>query len=160
MQSLDSLGAHRIGWIGLLTVATIAASLVFACATPFPALAALAALHMKRRDAFALTAVVWGTNQIIGYGLLHYPQTSDSFAWGIAIGASAMIATALAAGAERAVRPYGRSAAMLASGLFWPESAAALISSAIEALPAARTASATARAPVQFCRTSRTWASA
>ena len=87
---LDSLGARRIGWIALLTVATIAASLMFACATPFPALAVLAALHMNRRDAFALTAVIWGTNQIIGYGLLHYPQTWDSFAWGIAIGAGAM----------------------------------------------------------------------
>jgi uncharacterized membrane protein YjfL (UPF0719 family) len=115
VPSLDSLGARRTGWIALLTVATIAGSVVFACATPFPALAALAALHMNRRDAFALTAVIWGTNQIIGYGLLHYPQTPDSFAWGIAIGAGAMIATALAAGAERAVRSYGSLAAMLAS---------------------------------------------
>jgi hypothetical protein len=112
---LDSLGARRIGWIALLTVATIAASLVFACATPFPALAVLAALHMNRRDAFALTAVIWGTNQIIGYGLLHYPQTWDSFAWGIAIGAGAMSATALASGAERATRRCGRTVAMLAS---------------------------------------------
>jgi hypothetical protein len=112
---LDNLGARRIGWIALLTVATIAGSLVFACAAPFPALATLAALHMNRRDAFALTAVIWGTNQIIGYGLLHYPQTWDSFAWGIAIGAGAMIATALAAAAEKAVRPYGWAAAMLAS---------------------------------------------
>jgi hypothetical protein len=115
IASLDSFGARRIGWIALLTVATVAASAVFACATPFPALAALAALHMNRRDAFALTAVIWGTNQIIGYGLLHYPQTWDSFAWGIAIGAGAMIATALAAGAELAARPYGWTAAMLAS---------------------------------------------
>jgi hypothetical protein len=112
---LDSLGARRTGWIALLTVATIAGSLVFACATPFPALAALAALHMNRRDAFVLTAVIWGTNQIIGYGLLHYPQTWDSFAWGIAIGAGAMIATGLAAVAEKAARPYGWVAAMLAS---------------------------------------------
>jgi hypothetical protein len=112
---LDSLGARRIGWIALLTVATIATSAVFACATPFPALAALAALHMNRRDAFALTAVIWGTNQLIGYGFLHYPQTWDSFAWGIAIGAGAMIATALATSTETAVRPYGWTAAMLAS---------------------------------------------
>jgi hypothetical protein len=112
---LDSLGARRTAWIALLTVATIAGSLVFACAAPFPALAALAALHMNRRDAFALTAVIWGTNQIIGYGLLHYPQTLDSIAWGIAIGAGAMIATALAAAAEKAARPYGWVVAMLAS---------------------------------------------
>jgi hypothetical protein len=112
---LDRIGARRIGWIALLTAATIAGSFVFACATPFPALAALAALYLGRRDAFALTAVIWATNQIIGYGLLHYPQTWDSFAWGIAIGAGAMIATALAGGAERAVRRYGLTASMLAS---------------------------------------------
>jgi hypothetical protein len=35
---LDSLGARRTGWIALLTVATIAGSFVFACATPFPAM--------------------------------------------------------------------------------------------------------------------------
>jgi hypothetical protein len=115
IASLDSLAARRIGWIALLTVATIAASFVFACATPFPALATLAALHMNRRDAFALIAVIWGANQIIGYGFLHYPQTPDSFAWGIAIGAGAMIATAIAAGAEKVVRPYGTIAAMPAS---------------------------------------------
>jgi hypothetical protein len=112
---LHHTSSRRIGWIVLLTVATIAASFVFACATPFPALAALAALHMNRRDAFVLTAVIWGTNQIIGYGLLHYPQTWDSFAWGIAIGAGAFIATALAAEAESATRSYGWTAAMLAS---------------------------------------------
>ncbi len=111
----DSLGVRRIGWIALLTVATIATSAVFACATPFPALAALAALHMSRRDAFALIAVIWGTNQLIGYGFLHYPQTWESFAWGIAIGAGAMIATALAAGTERIAHSCGWTGALLGS---------------------------------------------
>lgn len=115
VPSLDRLGSRRIGWIALLTAATVAASFLFACATPFPALAALAALHMNRRDALTLTAVIWAANQIIGYGFLHYPHTWDSFAWGLAIGAAAMIATALAAGAERAIRPCGWTAAMLAS---------------------------------------------
>ena len=34
-------------------------SFALACATPFPALAALAALHLKRRDAAALIGIGW-----------------------------------------------------------------------------------------------------
>ncbi len=110
----DKHTARRAGWIGLLTVATIMGSLLFACATPFPALAALAALHMNRRDAFILTGIIWVANQSVGYLFLHYPQTWDSFAWGLALGIGALIATGVAAGTERVVRPLGRASAILA----------------------------------------------
>jgi hypothetical protein len=92
---------QRAGWIALITAATIAASFYFACATPFPALAALAALHLPRRDAFTLIGVTWLANQIIGYGFLNYPTGWDSYAWGAAIGASALVATAAAIGADK-----------------------------------------------------------
>jgi hypothetical protein len=85
--TLDRFGARRVGWIALLTIAAVAGSFIFACATPFPALATLAALHLHRRDAFILAGFVWIANQTIGCGFLHYPHTRDSFAWGIAIGA-------------------------------------------------------------------------
>jgi hypothetical protein len=113
--ALDGLGSRRAGWITLLTIATVAGSFVFACATPFPALAAVAALHMNRRDAFLLTGIIWFANQTVGYGFLHYPQTWDSFAWGGAIGAAAMIATGIAVGAERALRPSAWPLTMLVS---------------------------------------------
>ena len=112
---LHRLGPRRVSWIMVLTLATIAGSFVFACATPFPALATLAALHMSRRDAFILTGVIWVANQTVGYGVLHYPQTWDSFAWGIAIGAAAMIATGMAAGTETALRSSARPLTMLVS---------------------------------------------
>jgi hypothetical protein len=115
IQPIDDRRGRRTAYIAVLAMVTIVASFIFACATPFPALATLAALHMNRRDAFILTAVIWGANQIVGYAFLHYPQTWDSFGWGIAIGAGAMIATSLAIGTEKAVRPYGWTAAMLAS---------------------------------------------
>ncbi len=72
----------RAGWIALITAATVIGSFVFACATPFPALGALAALHLPRRDAFVLVGVNWLVNQIIGYGFLHYPMTWDSLRLG------------------------------------------------------------------------------
>jgi hypothetical protein len=98
MQSsvLGNQAARRAVWIALLTGATIIGSFIFACATPFPALGALAALHMNRRDAFALTGVNWTANQLIGYGFLHYPQSAESFAWGAWIGVAAFVATAAA----------------------------------------------------------------
>lgn len=119
MDSPDSCAARRFGWISVLTVASIASSIAFACATPFAALAAFAAVYMDRRDAFIVTAITWVTNQAVGYGFLHYPHTWDSFAWGIAIGAGAMIAMALAAKIGSALRPFGwvRTLASFAAAL-------------------------------------------
>jgi len=80
--------------IGLIGTSGIAFSLLFACVTPFAALATLAALKMERRDAVAMIGLVWLTNQAIGYGVLSYPWTWDSAAWGLAIGGSAFLALA------------------------------------------------------------------
>lgn len=71
-------------------------SLFFACVTPFAALAAVAALKLGRRDALSIVGVVWLANQAIGYGVLGYPWTWDSAAWGGAIGLSACLATLVA----------------------------------------------------------------
>jgi hypothetical protein len=111
----DNFAVRRAVWIAVLVAAAIGSSVVFACATPFAALAALAALHMNRRDAFIVSGVAWAANQIIGYGFLHYPHTLDSFGWGIAIGIAAIIATALAAVAGNALRPTGWALAVPAS---------------------------------------------
>jgi hypothetical protein len=109
-SSLGNQAARRASWIALLTGATIFGSFIFACATPFPALGALAALHMNRRDAFALTGINWAANQIIGYGFLHYPQSLESFAWGAWIGMAALAATAAAIATESFARRAGRLA--------------------------------------------------
>ena len=84
--------ARRWAWIGLLGGASIGFSLVFACATPFVALVTLAALNMSRRDAFIVTGTVWLANQAVGYGILDYPRTVDSYAWGVAIGIAVLLA--------------------------------------------------------------------
>jgi hypothetical protein len=105
----------RAGWIALLTAATFLGSFVFACATPFAALGAVAALNMRKRDAFALTGVNWLVNQIVGFGFLHYPQTWDTFAWGAAIGVAAVIATAAAIGAVSLMRALPWAVAAMAT---------------------------------------------
>jgi hypothetical protein len=62
----------------------------------------LAALNMPRRDAFIVTGAVCLANQAVGYGILGYPQTFNSFAWGAAIGIAVLLALlmALAVGAQ------------------------------------------------------------
>ena len=59
-------------WIALIGGGSIALSRAFACATPFAALATLAALTMGGRDAVLLVGFVWAANQAVGFGLLHY----------------------------------------------------------------------------------------
>lgn len=91
MRSENS-GAGSVVWITLVSVSSILFSLALACATPFAAIAAIAGIWMTARNAFVLTFAAWLANQIVGYLLLGYPTTWDSFAWGFAIGLAAMLA--------------------------------------------------------------------
>lgn len=104
-------------WIALLAAASVALSFKLSCATPFAALATLAALHLDRKDGFALVALAWAANQIVGYAFLGYPHELESYAWGLAIGAAAFAALAVANVASLRLSPLGRPA-MMAGGLF------------------------------------------
>ena len=94
-------------WILLLTIASTATTLALACATPFPALAALAAVHMRRSDGVLLMIAAWVASQAVGFCVLGYPQDAKTFEWGAAIGIGA-IAGVLAAGAVRKGSPAVR----------------------------------------------------
>jgi hypothetical protein len=83
---------HHV-WLALLVVAISAFSFVAACATPFAAFAAVAALTLSRGDAFRITVALWLADQIVGYAIHGYPRTPETFAWGAAIGAAALLAT-------------------------------------------------------------------
>jgi hypothetical protein len=97
--------ARRSLWVVLVVLATLGFSFAMACATPFAALAALIALDMPRRDLLALIGLAWLADQIAGYGFSGYPQTWDSFGWGMALLAAAMLA---AVGAASAVSRWSR----------------------------------------------------
>ena len=85
------LDARTWIWFCVLAFASVGLSFVFACATPFVALATLAAIKMSRRSGLSIMIVAWLANQIVGYEFLGYPRTSDSLMWGVAIGASALV---------------------------------------------------------------------
>ena len=101
-QRQATSGLQRWSWIGLLAGSSVVFSTVFACATPFVALAALSALYLDRRGAAVAMIAAWVANQAVGYGLLGYPHSANSYAWGLAIGVAALLA--LAAGQATAPR--------------------------------------------------------
>jgi len=109
--------ARRTAWVVLLAGAGVLTSFALACATPFAALAALAALHLRRADAFGLVALAWLANQAIGYGFLNYPVTWDTLAWGVMIAVAACAALAAAEFAERAAGRRRGAAGALAGHL-------------------------------------------
>lgn len=89
MSNLSPAVARNL-WIGAMVVASTVTTLLLACATPFPALAALAALHVRRTEGVALMLVAWIAAQITGFGLLHYPIDANSIGWALALGAAAI----------------------------------------------------------------------
>jgi hypothetical protein len=91
-------------WILLLTLASTATTLVFACATPFPALAALAAVHMRRSDGIWLMLAAWLASQAVGFCLLDYPRDAGTFGWAAGL-ATAAVASVI--GAHVALRLAG-----------------------------------------------------
>jgi len=83
-------------WAGFLIIGSAVGTLVFACATPFAAAAAVAALTLTARAALIASLGVWLGNQAVGFLLLGYPLTPDSLAWGPVLGASTILAAAAA----------------------------------------------------------------
>src|SRR5258705_12794060 len=81
-QTAMPIDARRWLWILLLTAASVFVTLGMACATPFAALAALAALHMSRRDALPLIRIALLAPQSGRSRRLGYPPTTHSLASG------------------------------------------------------------------------------
>src|SRR5438046_2750315 len=94
-------------WLAILVVATIGFTLVFACAAPFAAFGAAAALTLSRREALLATVALWLVNQITGYLVVGYPWTFNSVAWGPAIGFAAVLGTLFAQWVVRRVPEAG-----------------------------------------------------
>lgn len=77
-------------WIGLMTIASTATTIMLACATPFPALAALAAVHVRRTEGLLLIGAAWVMSQAVGFCLLGYSLDFHSIAWSVALGIAAI----------------------------------------------------------------------
>jgi hypothetical protein len=80
-------------WLAALIGASAFLTAAYTCVAPFAAFAVVAATAVSRRQAVVLTVALWLVNQAVGFGVLNYPWTATSMAWGVAIGASAVIGT-------------------------------------------------------------------
>lgn len=89
--STSSDRTARTGMIVLLAGATTAAAAALGCATPFPAIAAIAALTMNTRDGLILVALSWIASQVIGFGLRGYPLDAEALGLAASIGGSAVV---------------------------------------------------------------------
>jgi hypothetical protein len=66
----------------------------------------------------AVVVAAWIVNQAIGFGVLGYPVEPNTFLWGFAIGAAALIATAVSTPVRRLPsigRPVELALALLAA---------------------------------------------
>ncbi len=88
-ESVSSARASTL-WIVLLTAASTATTLMLACAAPLPSLAALAALHMRRRDGLLLMLLAWLASQAVGFGVLAYPHDIKTLVWAVALATAAL----------------------------------------------------------------------
>jgi hypothetical protein len=111
MIALSDRGASAL-WVSLLTAASTVTTLALACATPFPSLAALAAVHMRRRDGIALMLLAWAASQFVGFFLLGYPRDGSTLGWGLGLGTAA-VGSALASYAALQALQYRSVAARL-----------------------------------------------
>lgn len=101
-------------WISLIAGLTVIGSYALACVAPMAAVAALAVLTMRRGEGLALVVVAWLVNQTVGFALLSYPHTADTYAWGAAIGVAAVLGYSAAA----AITPFVRSTLLAAAAAF------------------------------------------
>lgn len=107
-------------WIALIAGLTVIGSYAFACVAPLAAVAALAALTLRRTEGLVLVLLAWIVNQAVGFMLLSYPHTPDTYAWGAAIGAAAVLGYF----AATAVTPLVRSPLLAAAAAFFAAFAA------------------------------------
>lgn len=94
----NSESAGSIAWPVALVTTAVLGTLASACLMPFVAVGVATAATMSRARAAATIGGIWAINQALGFGLLGYPPTVFAVAWGLALGAAALLAMLVARG--------------------------------------------------------------
>ena len=102
MKTASSNAPSRAIWVGAMAGASTLASLLLACATPFPSLAALAATKVSRRDGFIVMAVAWFAAQVVTF-TAHGYDAPTSMTWPFALATAAAASLLLAGWTNRAL---------------------------------------------------------
>lgn len=86
----------------VLAATTLTGTVVLACMMPFAAIATICALAMPARRGLATVALCWLGNQVLGFGLMGFPWDAPTFAAGLSLLVSSLIAFAAARGLAKA----------------------------------------------------------
>jgi hypothetical protein len=78
-------------WVAAVTGASTLISLALACATPFPALSALAGARRRMSDGILLVAAAWGVAQTIGFCARGFAMDAQGAIWSATLLAAAII---------------------------------------------------------------------
>lgn len=113
LEDTSAVGWRQSLWPAFLVLSSVAFTFGFACAVPFAALGAAAALTLKPRAALAAVGVAWLLNQIVGFACLGYPWTADSLFWGAVLGLVALLSTVTAQFASERLATRTLAAALL-----------------------------------------------
>jgi hypothetical protein len=106
--------SSRTTWWIIMGAVIMVMTLGVHCATPFAALAAVAAVNLSRRDAVLLMGASWLTNQAVGFTMLHYPHNWDCYRGGLELGIAAFACLCAAAFACQWLRTSQSSLALTA----------------------------------------------
>lgn len=82
MNTQSFSGKAENMWAATLATASVLGSWIFACITPFAAIGVLLAATLPARKAMMWMGGVWTANQLVGYLILDYPRTANSFLHG------------------------------------------------------------------------------
>jgi hypothetical protein len=130
-SAFDASGWRHWLWLALLLTASVGFTLGFACAVPFAAFGAIAALTLPRRDALLLTVTLWLVNQIIGFTILQYPWDGMTLTWGVVLGVVAVLSTAAAQAVIRGRRGVPAWIASFAAAFIVYEGSLYLVSAGV-----------------------------
>jgi len=87
--------AAKFIWLTILTLAGVGGSLVISCIAPFVALAVTLAGTVRLSLALRAMSVIWFANQLIVFSFFNFPRTANTFLWGVAIAAAALLSTSV-----------------------------------------------------------------
>jgi hypothetical protein len=104
-------------WFAFLVLATMISSFAFACAAPFSAMAAMAALMLPRSANVCFMLVAWAANQAVGFLFLNYPHDPKTLTWGAVLGVCSVVGGLTAAFAVDKYRKHTSELGLMALAL-------------------------------------------
>ncbi len=105
----------------ILLIAIGSASSIIYPHVPLVGFAAISGATLNRKQAVIASTTIWFFNQFSGFTIRQYPQTSESFTWGIVMGLGTLLVTIIAGikpkfSSEKVWGHYGWLAASLVAG--------------------------------------------